>query len=131
MKPDKQFATPSIVMQTAVTSSSTKESLDIYWSTDNESAIFFVVLHYSEIQNVLSSDLREFDIFTNGKLTFNSTVPNTLYSGWASYSHTGHTEYNVSLIATSSSTLPPLLNAFELYILTPATGVPTYSGDGN
>ncbi|KAJ3678969.1 hypothetical protein LUZ61_021133 [Rhynchospora tenuis] len=81
--------------------------------------------------DIQANDLRQFDIFANGELAYNSTVPDILYSGWASYMHTAHTHYNVSLKATPNSTLPPLMNAFELYIVTPATGVPTDNGDVN
>jgi Malectin-like domain len=116
-------------MQTAATSASTGESLDFSWSADNKSTIFYAVLYFSEIQSVVSPAFREFDVLSDGYL--NATeVPQALYTEWLSYIHTGNTEYYLSLVATSNSTLPPLLNALELYILIPATGLPTYSGDG-
>ncbi|KAJ4749623.1 Leucine-rich repeat protein kinase family protein [Rhynchospora pubera] len=37
--------------------------------------------------------------------------------------------YNVSLVATGNSTLPPLLNAFELFIVLPVANLPTDGGD--
>lgn len=130
MNPDTDFATPSLIMQTAATTLSTRQSLDLSWTSDNKSRVFLVILHIGEIENIPSTAFREFDIFANGKLVFNSTVPNKLYSGWASYTHTNNIEYNVSLKATSNSTLPPLLNALELYAITPSTGAATNGGDG-
>ncbi|KAJ4787493.1 Leucine-rich repeat protein kinase family protein [Rhynchospora pubera] len=129
VQPDKDFATPSTVMQTAATTSSTNQSLDISWSSDNESTVFLIILHFSEIQELPPTALRQFDIFGNGVLALNSITPIKLYSEWAKYTHTWHTEYTASLKATSNSTLPPILNAFELYVVRPTTGIPTYSGD--
>jgi Malectin-like domain len=127
---DEDFATPSHVMQTAATTSSTKQPLDLLWTWDNKSTMFYVILHASEIQNIPSTALRVFDILADGWLLFNSTSPPKLKSRWYSYTDTNGYEYNVSLKATSNSTLPPLLNAIELYTVTPAFGIPTNDGDG-
>lgn len=117
-------------MQTAATSSSTTESLHLSWSSNNESTVFFVILHFSEIEDVPSTDYREFDMFVNGVPLYNSLVAQKLVSGSAAYTTTTLNKYNVSLEATSRSTLPPLLNALELYAIMPITGIPTRSGDG-
>ncbi|KAJ3678966.1 hypothetical protein LUZ61_021130 [Rhynchospora tenuis] len=126
---DTEFATPSLVMQTAVTTLSTTQSLDLSWSSNNRSTVFLVILHISEIQSIPPNALRQFDIFANGKLAFGSNIPPKLNAGWATYTHTTYIDYNVSLKATSISTLPPILNAFELYVITPTNGIPTYSSD--
>lgn len=128
---DTTFATPSLIMQTAATTLNTEQPLNISWTSEDESTKFLVILHIGEIQDIPRTSLREFDIYANEIQVFNhSTIPSKLYSGWAKYTHTGHTEYNVSLKATADSTLPPLLNAFELYVVTPVTEIPTYSEDG-
>ncbi|KAJ3678962.1 hypothetical protein LUZ61_021126 [Rhynchospora tenuis] len=131
--PDPDYGIPSIVMQTAATTLSTKQSLDLSWSSDNKSTTFLVILHFGEIQDISRNALRQFDIFANGKAValFTSVVPDKLYPDSASYWSTGYDEYNVSLRATSNSTLPPILSALELYVITPATGIPTYSADGD
>jgi Malectin-like domain len=128
--PDKDFDAPSVVMQTAVTTSSTEESLDLYWTSSNKSTLFYIILHASEIQNIPSTALREFDILSDGSTLWNSTTLPKLEAYWYSYIDTGYYEYSVSLKATSNSTLPPLLNAIELYIITPASEFPTNDGDG-
>lgn len=128
--PDTDFATPSVVMQTAVTTLNTTQPLNLYWSSDNKSTVFYVILHISEIEDIPSTALRDFDIYANGDLAFSSIVPKKLHSWWASYTTKNQNEYNVSLYATSNSTLPPLLNAIELYVRTTATGIPTKSEDG-
>ncbi|KAJ4806872.1 Leucine-rich repeat protein kinase [Rhynchospora pubera] len=124
------FCNPLYCHETAATTLSTKQSLDLSWSSDNKSTEFFVILHIGEIQDIPSNSLREFDIIADGDPLFDyHTVPRKLHSGWATYQETGYNDYNVSLKATSNSTLPPLLNAFELYIVRPTNGIPTYSGD--
>ncbi|KAJ1689483.1 hypothetical protein LUZ63_013638 [Rhynchospora breviuscula] len=131
--PDTDFGIPSIVMQTAAATLSVQQSLELSWppANNNKSTVFLVILHIGEVQDISSDDLRQFDIFWNGiaYASYTSVVPYKLYPGWFSYRSTDHDEHNVSLRATSNSTLPPLLNAFELYVITPTTGIPTYSGD--
>ncbi|KAJ3678959.1 hypothetical protein LUZ61_021123 [Rhynchospora tenuis] len=132
--PDTDFGTPSIVMQTAAITSSVKQPLELSWTLydyQNKTTIFLVILHFGEIQDISPNALRQFDIFYNGKpgALFTSIVPDKLYPDWARYRSTGYDLHNVSLNATSNSTLPPLLNAIEVYVVTPATGIPTYSGD--
>ncbi|KAJ3678958.1 hypothetical protein LUZ61_021122 [Rhynchospora tenuis] len=73
---------------------------------------------------------REFDILADGFPMYDDhIVPQKLTSGWAAYLDTDATTYNVTLKPTSNSTLPPLLNAIEIYYIRPATGIPSYSGD--
>lgn len=68
---------------------------------------------------------------TEIKPLFNEAIVlKKLESLLAPYTDTDNIEYNVSVKATSNSTLPPLLNAFELYVIRPATGITTYSEDG-
>ncbi|KAJ3695085.1 hypothetical protein LUZ60_000462 [Juncus effusus] len=126
---DKDFETPSLVLQTAVVPLKTTSSLDISWTSDDESKKFYVILHINEIQRISSTDLREFNIYANGGLLFDHVVPVTAFSDWYSYTHQNHPDYNVSLQSTSNATLPPILNAFELYIIRPISEVPTDIGD--
>ncbi|XP_078151951.1 putative LRR receptor-like serine/threonine-protein kinase At1g51880 [Carex rostrata] len=125
LDPDIDFETPSLVMQTAASTLNTAQPLEQYWNSDNESTVFYAILHFSEIQNIPSNGSRQFDVFANGFL-LTSTFKTA--SGWA-YIHHGYSKYNVSLKATSSSTLPPLLNALEVYIIRPSTGIPTNNED--
>ncbi|KAJ4806857.1 Leucine-rich repeat protein kinase family protein [Rhynchospora pubera] len=132
VKPDTDFATPSLVMQTASTTNSTKQPLIFPWTSNNKSSLFLIILHIGEIQDIPRTDYREFNIYADGYDVplFDHIVPQKLTSVWASYWDTDGTTYNVSFKATSNSTLPPLLNAIELYYIRPATGILTYSGDG-
>jgi Malectin-like domain len=127
---DEDFVTPSIIMQTAATTSNVLLSLDLSWSSSDRSTMFYVILHFSEIQNISSTAFREFSIYSEGSLVSNSTVPSKLSAKSAAFTDNGYTEHNLSLKATLMSTLPPLLNAVELYIITPSTGILTNDTDG-
>ncbi|KAJ3707704.1 hypothetical protein LUZ61_011409 [Rhynchospora tenuis] len=92
--PDQEFETPSLVMQTAAATLSTKQPLFLNWTSIHSTE--FVILHFAEIQdNILKTDRRD-----------------------------------ITLEATSNSTLPPLLNAIELYGSAPVPAGPTYAPDG-
>ncbi|XP_078149608.1 putative LRR receptor-like serine/threonine-protein kinase At1g51880 isoform X2 [Carex rostrata] len=126
--PDVDFEPPSVVMQTAATTSSILKPLNINWTVDNKSTTYYWILHFYEIQPPLIGR-REFDTLMNGKKVLNEpTIPQT--SHWTTIWWRGVTNYNISLVATSNSTLPPLLNAYELYKIAPVgvTGT-TYSAD--
>ncbi|KAJ4787490.1 Leucine-rich repeat protein kinase family protein [Rhynchospora pubera] len=130
VQPDSYSATPSLVMQTASTSSSTERTLSFSWSYDNQSSVCLVILHIFEIQDIPRTDFREFDILQDGDTTSKSSFnPSKLDTEPFVYTDTGDTKYNVSLQATSKSTLPPLLNAIEVYLIRATYGIPTYGGD--
>ncbi|KAJ4806861.1 Leucine-rich repeat protein kinase family protein [Rhynchospora pubera] len=131
---DPEFDPPAVIIQTAALTTSTKDPLNIYWTSNSPSTKFYVVLHIVEIQDILSTDLREFDISCNQRTLFSSINPGVsqikgLTKDWLSFTATGDTYYLMSLQATARSTLPPLLNSFELYQIPSANGVPTDSGD--
>jgi Malectin-like domain len=124
------FEVPSAVFQTAAVSSTSSNSIDITWSTSDKSTLFYVLLHFAEIQIVQNTSLREFYIYANGEQVFQDPVPmNYLTPSFSSYRHTGHTKYNVSLKSSARATLPPILNALELYTILPVTVLPTDNGD--
>lgn len=74
--------------------------------------------------------MRQFDINLNGR-NVDTFTPYLLYAE-ASYIFiptVGYTRYNVSLNATANSTLPPMINAMEVFSLIPTTNVGTDSID--
>jgi len=78
---------------------------------------FMVLLHLADFQ---SAQLREFDIYFNGNLLAPSYRPPYLASstvrssGWY---RAADGNYNITLVATAVSELPPMLNAIETYTL--------------
>jgi Malectin-like domain len=128
--PDASFETPSLVMQTAATTSSTKEPLVIKWTGYSYDAL--LVLHFAEIKNLLTTDRREFSITLNGEKKLADYIPRLFASDFKNFTDMGSpTTYICSLEATLNSTLPPLLNAIELYQFLRYPYVPTDRRDGN
>ncbi|KAJ1688237.1 hypothetical protein LUZ63_019627 [Rhynchospora breviuscula] len=87
--------------------------------------------YYGNYDN--ANNLPTFDIYLgiNFWYTVNTSSPSypeIIVMAAADYLEVCFTNYNVSMVATSSSTLPPLLNAIELYTVAPLWG-PTDAGD--
>ncbi|XP_042459743.1 putative leucine-rich repeat receptor-like serine/threonine-protein kinase At2g19230 [Zingiber officinale] len=120
-------------MQTAVTPINSS-SLVIPWDPfPGDVNQFFPVLHISEILDLSGTNQsRQFNVYLNGlRWLGHIMTPEYLYSD-AVYSNVpfpSFPTYNVSLEALSNSTLPPILNAFELYTMMSNTSVPSDAGD--
>ncbi|KAF3328439.1 putative LRR receptor-like serine/threonine-protein kinase [Carex littledalei] len=124
------FEVPSLVLQTAVVPSTASSPIDITWSISNKSTIFFVLLHFAEIQIVQNTSLREFYVYANGEQTLKDPVPlKYLTPGHFLYTVRGQTNHNVSLKNSARATLPPILNAYELYTILPVMMLPTDATD--
>ncbi|KAJ3670935.1 hypothetical protein LUZ60_008361 [Juncus effusus] len=127
------FEAPSAVMQTAVIPVNSS-MLEFYWSPNpvDGNPSYLGTLHLSEIQELNSNQSRWFNITLNNVMWYGQPFsPQYLYTN-AIYGFKpirGADRYNVSLIQTENSTLPPILNAVELFIVLPVTDVPTDSGD--
>ncbi|KAL5575511.1 hypothetical protein UlMin_017210 [Ulmus minor] len=119
VNPSTDFKPPTEVMRTAGTPKNENSSMDLNWVSSDASAEFYVYLHFAELQNLTRNQYRAFDITLNGKpwsTTFQ--VPVYLVStnvSYLTYSVTGATSYTLSLVKHENSTLPPILNAYELY----------------
>ncbi|XP_078169128.1 putative leucine-rich repeat receptor-like protein kinase At2g19210 isoform X2 [Carex rostrata] len=124
------FEVPSAVLQTAVTPVNSSK-LELFWEVDplDDNPGYLVNLHFSELMNI-----------TNAKREFNITVNDVKWlTFFPDYGHAnavymdipirGFRRYNLTLTATKNSTLPPILNAVELFIVLPISDAPTGSVD--
>nr|GMC53839.1 putative leucine-rich repeat receptor-like protein kinase At2g19210 [Ipomoea batatas] len=113
------FNMPPAVMSSGVVPSDPTQPLSLSWSTKNYSDMFYFYLSFAEIQNLKSNQTRELNIYLNGNFYYGPVVPPskgyiTVYS---EIPYTNATLYNISLNKTQNSTLPPILNAVEVYRL--------------
>jgi hypothetical protein len=120
MQPDPSFVEPVAVLQTAATATGNNTALSYKWQENRPADSFMVLLHFADFQ---SAQLREFDIYFNGnrlgpcdkpyrpQYLASSTVCS---SGWYRASDGN---YNITLVASAVSELPPMLNAIEIYTL--------------
>lgn len=132
---DDDYEVPSAVMQTAVTPLNASKNLDISWDPvpqpRNPSPGYFIVMHFSELQILPSSAVRQFYVNINGlELTMAAKL---YYHGTGVISNVKpyrYDKYNISLHATTNSTLPPIINAIELFSVMSTSNLGTDSQDG-
>nr|CAB3460920.1 unnamed protein product [Digitaria exilis] len=130
------FEAPSKVMQTAVTPRNASSNIQFFWDNDPQpndpSPGYIGILHFSEVELLSRNATRQFYININGKQWYpKAFTPEYLYSD-AIYNndpHSGFARYNISLNATGNSTLPPIINAVEVFYVIPTTNVGTDSQD--
>jgi len=90
------------------------------------------LLYFAEVQRLPSNALRRFDILVDN-VTWNSSQgysPKYLSAKLVKRTVQGSSQHTVSLVATPDATLPPILNAFEIYTVLPMTELATNDGDG-
>ncbi|KAK8461704.1 hypothetical protein SEVIR_1G085300v4 [Setaria viridis] len=127
------YDVPSAVMQNAATPVNGSR-IDFSWDPSdpsvNISSRYFFVFYFAELQSVASNTLRQFDIIVNNS-TWNTKpyTPPFLFADSISGIVQGQEMYNISLVATKNATLPPILNAMEMYLMKPITETATNPGD--
>lgn len=126
------YDVPSSVLQSAATVNSS--SIDLSWypsdPTVDISSKYFFVFYFAELQNVHSNAVRQFDIVINNN-TWNTEpyTPTFLFVDYFSGIVHGMSNYSLSFVSTKNATLPPILNAMEMYLVKPITEVSTDPGD--
>uniref|UniRef100_M4CR60 Protein kinase domain-containing protein n=1 Tax=Brassica campestris TaxID=3711 RepID=M4CR60_BRACM len=112
------YSLPENALTTAATPTNSSEPLTIQWASNNVNNQYYLYTHFAEIQDVQTNDTREFNITWNGEHYFGPLIPpkftvHTIYSQRAETCKGGICSFE--LMRTSRSTLPPLLNAYEVY----------------
>ncbi|XP_065015781.1 senescence-induced receptor-like serine/threonine-protein kinase [Musa acuminata AAA Group] len=126
------FQPPTAVMQTAATPSGNSSKMEFYWTfadaqvPNNE---FYVNLFFTEFERNTS---RLFNVYLNDVLLKNYTPP----YGSVGYLYSTRpldqaSEYHWALNSTGLSTLPPILNAIEVFTAMHLTRAATASGDAD
>ncbi|XVF86733.1 hypothetical protein PTKIN_Ptkin18bG0065900 [Pterospermum kingtungense] len=108
----------SAVMSTALTPINASKPLGFYWEPTDPKAKYFVYMHFAEVEELKDNEIREFNITQNGELFHGPVVPEYLYT---------NTLYSVVPVSgnyiefwlerTNRSTLPPILNALEVFMV--------------
>ncbi|KAF8776630.1 hypothetical protein HU200_003354 [Digitaria exilis] len=90
-----------------------------------------IILESASTPRVPSSALRRFDILVDNA-TWNGSqryTPKYLYAEVVKKVVQGSGQHDFSLVATPDATLPPILNAFEIYSVTTMNGIMTNDAD--
>ena len=120
-------------MSTASTPINVSAPLELNWNSQNAtSSQYYVYMHFAEVVNLKANQSRSFNVTVNGKFFYGPIVPQYLYTS---------TVYSTSILAiaqnydlliskTKSSTLPPILNALEIYSIRDLSKPGTNQQDG-
>ncbi|KAM0847867.1 hypothetical protein ACQ4PT_054754 [Festuca glaucescens] len=124
------FEAPSAVLQTAIRPRNGSQ-IQLSWKpqpqTNDPSPACFAIMHFTELEILSSNAVCEFYINLNGELWHrDAATPAYLYSG-PSYNTVASrkSQYDITINATASSTLPPIINALEVYSAIPTTNLGT------
>ncbi|KFK27491.1 hypothetical protein AALP_AA8G390000 [Arabis alpina] len=114
------YVPPKGVLATAATPTNSTAPLTIEWSSSNVNDQYYLYVHFAEIQELQTNSTREFNVVWDGE-TSDPIVPakykiDTLFRRLPSTCKGG--ECSLELRRTNRSTLPPLLNALEIYTVT-------------
>lgn len=107
------FEPPKAVFRTALTPKNSNKPLDIYVYTPIPGKVH-LYLHFAEIQSLQPNDTREFDILLSGNIFSAAYSPKMLQIDTVS-NESPMEGYELKLVKTKRSTLPPILNAMETY----------------
>ncbi|PQM35090.1 putative LRR receptor-like serine/threonine-protein kinase [Prunus yedoensis var. nudiflora] len=114
------YQPPSVVMSTASTPKDPSDSLSIIFLLPDINAEYYSYLHFAEVERLQVNQSRLQYFFRNGRRTFGPFAPPqylsyTIHSigAWSSYAQYA----NISITRAENSTLPPILNAFEIYMV--------------
>jgi hypothetical protein len=131
------FEAPSKVMQTAVTPRNASKNIEFSWDPylqpKDPTPGYIGILHFSELQILPSNATRQFYVNLNGKPWYPEPYTPPYLTTDAIYNsnpNRGLAHYNISINATANSTLPPIINAVEVFSVISTTNVATDSQDG-
>ncbi|XP_050231695.1 LRR receptor-like serine/threonine-protein kinase IOS1 [Mercurialis annua] len=112
------YRPPSVVMNSAGTPANPDKPMIININFEDSSFRFLVYMHFAELVKLEANQSRQFNISLNGEHWYGPLRPDYLYTT-SVFSPSVMTagKYEFSIFKTGNSTLPPLLNAIEIYYL--------------
>ncbi|PON84293.1 Serine/threonine protein kinase [Trema orientale] len=115
------YQLPFTTMNTAYTRNRSTDFMYFYWKNLSVTSEYYFYMHFAELEKPQTNQTREFNIYINRDLLYGPVVPKYLSENTI-YSKTGmktdrEGQITVWLNNTENSTLPPLINAMEIYIL--------------
>ncbi|KAF3568831.1 hypothetical protein DY000_02017965 [Brassica cretica] len=112
------YSPPKAALTTAATSTNAYAPLTIKWNLSNVFSQYYLYTHFAEIQELQTNDTREFNLNWNGNHYYDLLVP-PKFKVFTVFSESGGSckggECSFQLTRTNRSTLPPLVNALEVF----------------
>uniref|UniRef100_A0A7N0UY99 Protein kinase domain-containing protein n=1 Tax=Kalanchoe fedtschenkoi TaxID=63787 RepID=A0A7N0UY99_KALFE len=125
------FNPPSQVMSTAVTPINASKPLEFDLTSVKPGDEYYFYMYFAELQTLAKDDLREIDIFVSNTHFYGPFTPAPLQTVtvYSTSPQPAAVPMNVSIRMTAKSTLPPILNAVEVYSLIDTSQLETDSKD--
>ncbi|CAL4901103.1 unnamed protein product [Urochloa decumbens] len=137
----KEYEAPSKVMQTAITPRNASNNIHFFWDWDYEQRSskdplpeFVTVMYFSELVSLQGNAVRQFYVNLNGEPWYREGfTPRYLYEDhiFSTNPFGDYTRYDVSINATTNSTLPPIINAIEVFSVIATDNAGTNSQDAS
>jgi len=119
-------------MSTAITPVNSNVPLQFQWDADSVNDQYYLYRYFSEVEELAENETRSFNISVNGDFLYGPEIP--VYGSVHIISSitplTGAKSYQISLYKTENSTLPPILNAYEIYKVKDFSQSETQQDDG-
>lgn len=129
---ETEYKLPSKVMTTAIRPVTSSLPLDFDFDIGDSTLEFYVYMHFAELEQLQKNQSRNFSIMLNGNSWGEKNiVPKYLHSTTVSNKQPVRgSKLNFSIYKTLSSSLPPILNAMEIYMVKDLLQKPTDQVDG-
>ncbi|RYQ87545.1 hypothetical protein Ahy_B09g095058 [Arachis hypogaea] len=117
------FKVPAVVMETAATPKNATASLDFQWEDDyadnNETQHqYYFYLHFAEFRKLEENQTSSFNISLNDvPWVRRELVYGIAYTRYTTSPLFGHKNFHISIIRAESSSVPPIINALEIYLV--------------
>lgn len=125
------YQLPSIVMRSAATPKNKSEPLLIDLVHEDSTSKFYMYMHFAELEELQANQSRQFNISFNGNHLYGPVVPSYRHTttAYTTSALTGE-KLQFSIHKTENSTLPPILNAIEFYLVQDFSQSETEQADG-
>lgn len=130
---ETEYKLPSKVMTTAIRPMNSSASLDFDFDIGDSTLEFYVYMHFAELEGLQENQTRNFSITLNGNPWGEANiVPKYLHSRTVNNKQPVRgSKLKFSIYKTLNSSLPPILNAMEIYMVKDLLQAPTFQEDVN
>lgn len=113
-----EYQLPLTMMRTGVKALDIASNISLQYSLDvgGDDSKFYVYLHFCDVEGTGNDGLREFNILLNDVPWPEPVQPRYLTTTTVPVEIHSRGEIRLSLVSTKRSTLPPILNALEIYL---------------
>ena len=117
-------------MRTAAIPANASDNIELYFLPKYNASTYYVYVYFAEIQKLQANQIREFHTFVNGRL-LNTAPVDPVYLRSLYYAEViSEPRLELWVNKTNRSTLPPLINAIEIYMAKDFSQLGTNQADG-